>query len=684
MKKILIILLCLPFFLFGQFSVGSDQDICFGDETLVIATISGPGTSGCTGAADSLVSALGPSNGSAGTMFNIINTSGNDITITGLAQGTYSYSGARVMDIWYYPGDYVPVMSTSNGWTQVATGVNVNLPAGATTTAPLYTPVIPINPVVIPSGATYGFYLGGTSTISYATATAGSIPGITAWGSNSLLTVTVGHGGNFPSPVNNPRGPLIKVYYGGGASWYDINTGQMIGSGDTLLYAPLQNTNVAAVFDCNGITYSDTMEIEVVNPNLSTTGTSLCNGPVVLTAPAGFSNYNWNGSSTTNQLTINNQGTYYVNATTSNGLTCHSDSITIYSGNIPVSLSTPDSLFICQGDTVIINAPSGFAQYNWSTGATTSFISTTLTGNYSLTVVDGNGCPGSSNTTSVNISPSTITATTSGLSLCNGAVTLDAGIGYAAYQWYQNGLPISGSNNLLTASSPGNYNVVVTYPTLCTATSNTITIISGVSQFFCTIDSIGDGSLCIPNGEVILDAGNYASFIWSNGDTTQQISVNAEGSYSVSVTDVNGCQGVSNAPFIVENIVNTSPISGPISPTQFNTVNYSVVPSSGSTYDWTLIGGNIAGQGSNSINVTWNYSGIFSFSTIETDVNGCEGEEVSLLVNVIVNSIEESGVNQKKLLKVTDFLGEQTNIKNNLPQLYLYDDGTIEKKIILE
>jgi len=684
MKKLLLILLCLPALVYGQLSVGIDQDICLGDEAQVIATLSGPGTSGCSGATDSLASALGPSNGSAGTMFNIINTSANDITITGLSQGTYSYSGSRVMDIWYYPGDYVPVMSTATGWTQVATAVNVNLPVGATTTLPLYTPVIPITSVVIPAGATYGFYMGGGTTISYATAPAGSVPGVTPWGSNSLLTVTVGHGGNFPSPVNNPRGPLIKLYYGGGATWYDINSGQMIGGGDTLLYSPTQNTDVAAVFDCNGITYSDTMHIEVVNPNISTTGTSLCNGPVVLTAPSGFSTYNWNGSSTNNQLTVNNQGSYYVSATTSNGLTCHSDTIMIYSGNIPISLSTPDSVFICQGDTVIMQAPLGFSQYTWSTGATTSSIATTLTGNYSLSVVDGNGCPGTSNTTSVNISPSTITATTTGLSLCNGAVTLDAGAGFPSYQWYHNGNPTN-TSQILTANSPGVYQVLVTYPTLCTATSNTITIISGVSQFYCTIDSVGDGSICLPNGEVILDAGSYATYSWSTGETTQQISVDSEGSYSVNVTDANGCQGVSGTPFVVSNIVNTSVISGPINPTQFNTVTYSVVPSSGSTYDWTLIGGTVSGQGTNSIDVFWNYSGIFSFSTIETDVNGCEGEAVSLMVNVIVNSVEEDiGADNKELLKVTDILGEETSIRSNIPLFYMYDDGTIEKKIILE
>jgi len=498
------------------------------------------------------------------------------------------------------------------------------------------------------------------------------VPGVTTWGSNSFLTITVGHGGNFPNPVNNPRGPLVKVYYGGGATWYDLNSGQIIGGGDTLTYSPTQNTNIAAVFDCNGSTYSDTMNIEVVNTNISTTGTSLCNGPLVLTAPSGFGSYNWNGSSTNNLLTVNSQGPYYVSSTTANGLTCFSDTIMIYSGNIPISLSTQDSVFICQGDTVIMDAPIGFAQYIWSTGATTTSISTTLTGSYSLSVIDANGCAGTSNTTSVSISPSIITATTTGLSLCNGAVTLDAGAGFSSYQWYQNGIMMSNNSQTLMANSPGNYNAVVTYPTLCTATSNTITIISGANQFFTNIDSIGDGGLCLPNGEVILDAGNYTTYNWSTGETTQQISVNTEGSYSVSVTDANGCLGLSSTPFVVDNIVNTSAISGPINPTQFQTETYSVVPSSGSTYNWTLIGGTVVGQGSNSIDVIWNYSGMFSFSTIETDINGCQGEAVSILVNVIINSVEEINNKNKKAYKNNRYFRKRNTIQNKFTSnLYL-------------
>ena len=198
-------------------------------------------------------------------------------------------------------------MSATTGWTQVATAVNTNLPVGATPTVPLYSPVIPITSVIIPAGATYGFYIGGSTTVSYATAPAGIISGVSPWGSNSLLTITAGHGGTFPSPTFTPRGPLIKVYYGGGASWYDVNTGQMIGDGDTLYYAPTQSTFVAGVItDSTGQIFSDTMHIEVLNTTISTTGFSLCNGLVVLTAPTGFSNYVWNsGSSTTGILKSN-------------------------------------------------------------------------------------------------------------------------------------------------------------------------------------------------------------------------------------------------------------------------------------------------------------------------------------------------------------------------------------------
>ena len=60
-------------------------------------------------------------------------------------------------------------------------------------------------------------------------------------------------------------------------------------------------------------------------------------------------------------LTVNTPGTYYVDCMTSNGLSCQSDPLTVYAGVIPITLSTPDSVFICQGDTVVMDGPLGFS-----------------------------------------------------------------------------------------------------------------------------------------------------------------------------------------------------------------------------------------------------------------------------------------------------------------------------------
>ena len=38
----------------------------------------------------------------------------------------------------------------------------------------------------------------------------------------------------------------------------------------------------------------------------------------------------------------------------------------------------------------------------------------------------------------------------------------------------------------------------------------------------------------------------------------------------------------------------------------------------------------------------------------------------------------------KLLVKILDVLGQEVAFKKNIPLLYLYDDGSVEKKIIIE
>ena len=81
----------------------------------------------------------------------------------------------------------------------------------------------------------------------------------------------------------------LDLPFPSGATWYDLNTNQIIGSGDTIYYSPTQSTHlIGEVIDSLGNIWTDTMYLEVLNPNITSSGISLCNGPLTLNAPTSF------------------------------------------------------------------------------------------------------------------------------------------------------------------------------------------------------------------------------------------------------------------------------------------------------------------------------------------------------------------------------------------------------------
>jgi hypothetical protein len=208
-----------------------------------------------------LASNLGTANGSTGIMFNMINTSGNPLTITGISQGDYgSYNGsASSYNIYYYPGSYVPHVNNPTGWVALASNASATVPSGGTLAVPVYSGAIPMTAVTIPAGSTYGFYVGLNGTLSYTTAT--GTAGVTPWGSNGALTITVGHSSSFPIVVNTPRAPLIKVYYGTSTSTLTYAWSNGATTEDLTGVAP--GTYSVTATDCNGCTVSGTAEVGV-------------------------------------------------------------------------------------------------------------------------------------------------------------------------------------------------------------------------------------------------------------------------------------------------------------------------------------------------------------------------------------------------------------------------------------
>jgi hypothetical protein len=210
----------------------------------------------------------------------------------------------------------------------------------------------------------------------------------------------------------------------------------------------------------------------------------------------------------------------------------------------------------CQGGSVTLTA-SAANSYAWSNGATTQSITVNASGSYSVTVTDANACTGASAVTAVTVNPlPTPTITASGpTTFCQGgSVTLTASPA-SSYLW-SNGA----TTQSITVNAAGSYSVTVTDANGCTGASAPTQVVVNPPPTP-TITASGPTTFC-QGGSVTLTASAASSYAWSNGATTQAITVNAAGSYSVTVSDGNGCNGTAAPTVVTVNPLPTAVVSG--------------------------------------------------------------------------------------------------------------------------
>jgi len=53
-------------------------------------------------------------------------------------------------------------------------------------------------------------------------------------------------------------------------------------------------------------------------------------------------------------------------------------------------------------------------------------------------------------------------------------------------------------------------------------------------------------------------------------------------------------------------------------------------------------------------------------------------------LTVTTTGILDIADNKSNLVKITDILGQETPYRRNTPLFYIYDDGTVEKRIVIE
>ena len=381
---------------------------------------------------------------------------------------------------------------------------------------------------------------------------------------------------------------------------------------DTTYYVSVTDT----VTSCHS---NDSISIHINPlPTASITGSPLevCEGDSVLLTAAGGVQYIWSTGETTESIYVKASGTYRVTVTNEFGCT---DTASIYFKVNPLPvIDILGSTTFCQNQSTTITL-TGASTYNWSNGSTGPSFTTNTTGSYTVTCTDSHGCV---SVVPVQFTYSIVQANLTGsTSFCQGKSTVLKVVGDSTntYQW------INGNQtDSMVISSIGQVSVLVTNTLGCTVllTANITELTIPNPSITCTQGSL---TFCEGNSATLRASGGL-SYQWSNGSTTNSIIVREEGTYTVTVTAMNGCTAETSETVIVNptpeiNIVSAESICAG------DQVTIHAIAPTGRTFSWS------SGQTTPSITVQPS-QGISYYMVTVVDNNNCSNTE-SITINTI-------------------------------------------------
>ncbi|MCH8903102.1 MAG: LamG domain-containing protein [Bacteroidetes bacterium] len=197
-------------------------------------------------------------------------------------------------------------------------------------------------------------------------------------------------------------------------------------------------------------------------------------------------------------------------------------------------------------------------------------------------------------------------------------------------------------------------------------------VINGQQSNYSVSNTVGNTySWLVPKGTIV------------SGGNTNSITVNwdSPGTSQIQVveTDSLGCYHDSSILNITIACVvfQTGIILGQNQVSPFQTETYSVSQKIGSTFDWTIAGGNIiSGTGTNSVGVQWGAWSGSTLNVVETDSNGCMSDSSSLAI-VILNGIDDLNVDYAQYVYPNPFTNQATlslaSKNNELHEFKFYD-----------
>lgn len=430
------------------------------------------------------------------------------------------------------------------------------------------------------------------------------------------------------TPSITPNGPT--TFCPGGSVGLDAGTGYSAyiwstGATTQSITATTAGVYTVSVTSTTGCTTGSSSAVVTVysspNPIITPYGpTTFCLGTnLTLDAGSGYSAYSWSTGSVTETTTVNSAGTFSITVTDVSGCT-GTNSITTYTNDNPtVSGTSTDAGCSVANGTATAN-PSGGAPgytYSWTNTQITQTITGLTAGTYGVTITDTNGCTASTPVTvnGANAPSVTTSITPTGCTVANGTATANPSGGSPGYTYFWN--PTGQTNDTATGLAAGTYFVTVTDTNGCIAVASAN--VSVANSPLVTI--VGNPTGCtVNNGSAIAtpSGGTPAfTYLWNYGETNDTATGLAAGTYTITITDANGCTAtnsvnipVANNPTVTTSVLSNDSCHGDNNGSAIANVsgglpNYSYLWSNSQTTPSAT--GLIAG----------------SYTVIVTDANGC-------------------------------------------------------------
>ncbi|MEQ8705901.1 MAG: gliding motility-associated C-terminal domain-containing protein [Phaeodactylibacter sp.] len=331
---------------------------------------------------------------------------------------------------------------------------------------------------------------------------------------------------------------------------------------------------------------------------------NFCDGAFTsLSVSPSYTTYSWSTGGNAQTEVVNTGGNVGVTVTDANGCVAET-SVAVTANALPDVQVTGDEE-ICTGSFGVLSVVNGasYTDILWNNSETDPVISVSAPGTYSVTATDLNGCVG---TASFDVEEVALpNASISGMtSYCTGTSTiLTASPSGLSYQW-SNGVTTQNA----TVNTPGTTFVTVTNASGCQSVASIE--VTEVTELAPEIS--GPTTFC--EGEFIFLVGpvGFSSYQWSDNSQNQELEVTEGGTYSLTVTDANGCTG-SASYLVTENTLPDAAISGALSFCAGDTLSLAG-PAGMDEYDWS----------DNSSGPVLELTTPGTYSLTVLDDNGCE------------------------------------------------------------